>query len=63
MKKRSNLFLIVGVIMLIVAICFVIFALNNPQASFPWNNMITFGIYIIYFVTTVFFIGKGAKKL
>ena len=31
---------IIGVIMLIVAFVFIMFALNHPEKSFPWNNTI-----------------------
>jgi len=61
-KKKISLFLIIGIVIVIVAICFVIFALNNPQASFPWSNTITYGIYIIFVIATIFFILKGLQK-
>ena len=38
MKKSISR--IIGVIMLIVAIVFIMFALNHPEKSFPWNNTI-----------------------
>jgi len=62
MKKKNSLFLIIGTIMVIVAISFVFFAFNNPQASLPWSNSITYGIYIIYVIVTIFFILKGLQK-
>lgn len=37
-------------IMLMIAVVFVIFALNNPQASFPWSNSVTYAIYSGYAV-------------
>ena len=43
MTKKSSR--IVAVIMLIIAIIFFVVALNNPQASFPWNNIITYILY------------------
>ena len=49
-KKVSRL---IGLIMLLIAIIFIIFAINNPQASFPWNNYITYPIYVIYLITIV----------
>lgn len=39
MKKRISR--ILGLIMLIIAIAFIVFALNHPEMSFPWNNTIT----------------------
>lgn len=50
-KKISR---IIGIIMLVVAIIFLVFALNNPQASWNWNNTITYTLYIIYFVVMIF---------
>ena len=51
--KNKRIFLATGIIMLIVAIGFVIYALNNPQASFPWNNTITYAIYAAYAIIMV----------
>lgn len=48
MMKKSNLFLISGCILLIVAAIFIGFALNHPEMSFPWSNNITYIIYTIY---------------
>lgn len=50
-KKISR---IIGIIMLVVAIIFLVFALNNPQASWNWNNTITYTLYIIYLVVMIF---------
>ena len=51
--KIKRIFLVIGIAMLIFAIGFVIFALNNPQASFPWNNTITYSIYAVYLIVMV----------
>ena len=40
---------IIGVIMLIVAFVFIMFALNHPEKSFPWNNTITWLLYGVLF--------------
>ena len=47
MKKSISR--IIGVIMLIIAIVFIMFALNHPEKSFPWNNTITWLLYGVYF--------------
>ena len=61
MKKSISR--IIGVIMLIVAIVFIVFALNHPEKSFPWNNTITWLLYGIYFlVTVVMLIAPKMKK-
>ena len=35
---------IIGVIMLLVAIVFIMFALNHPEKSFPWSNAGSFPV-------------------
>ena len=50
---KSKAILGVGIAMLLIAISFVVYALNNPQASFPWSNSITFAIYAIYAVIMI----------
>ena len=51
MKKSISR--IIGLIMLIIAIVFIMFALNHPEKSFPWNNTITWLLYGVYFLVTV----------
>ena len=61
MKKSISR--IIGVIMLIVAVVFIMFALNHPEKSFPWNNTITWLVYGLYFlVTVVLLIAPKMKK-
>ena len=61
MKKSISR--IIGVIMLIVAIVFIMFALNHPEKSFPWNNTITWLLYGVYFlVAVVLLIAPKIKK-
>ena len=61
MKKSISR--IIGVIMLIVAIAFIIFALNHPEKSFPWSNRIIWLLYGVYFlVTIVLIIAPKMKK-
>ena len=50
MKKRISR--ILGLIMLIIAIAFIVFALNHPEMSFPWNNTITWLLYGLYILVT-----------
>ena len=61
MKKSTSR--IVGLVMLIIAVAFIVFALNHPEMSFPWNNTITwllYGLYVI--VIVVLFIAHKMKK-
>ena len=61
--SKKNISRIIGVIMLIVAIVFIVLALNHPEKSFPWNNTITWLLYGIYFlVTVVLLIDPKMKK-
>ena len=61
MKKRISR--ILGLIMLIIAIAFIVFALNHPEMSFPWNNTITWLLYGLYILVTVMLlIAPKAKK-
>ena len=61
MKKSISR--IIGVIMLIVAFVFIMFALNHPEMSFPWNNTITWLLYGLYvLVIVVLFIAPKMKK-
>lgn len=52
-KKISR---IIGILMFLAAAAFIIVALNNPQAGFPWSNVITYGIYIVYIIVMMLFI-------
>ncbi len=54
MRKKTSW--TIGLIMLIAAIAFVIFALTHPTASFPWSNTITYILYIVYFIGVVVFL-------
>ena len=58
MKKSISR--IIGVIMLIVAIVFIVFALNHPEMSFPWNNTITWLLYGLYILVTVMLLKSSA---
>lgn len=43
--------------------CFIFIALNNPQASFPWSNAVTYIFYGIYVVMMiVLFIAPFKRK-
>ena len=51
MKKSISR--IIGLTMLIIAIVFIMFALNHPEKSFPWSNTITWLLYGVYFLVIV----------
>ena len=58
-KKISR---IIGSIMLVIAIAFVVFALNHPEMSFPWSNTITWVLYGLYAIVTAVLLGAPTKK-
>ena len=59
-KKNSR---IIAVFMLVIAIVFIFIALNNPQASFPWSNGITYILYGVYVcLMIVLFIAPFKRK-
>ena len=61
MKKRISR--IIGLTMLIIAIVFIMFALNHPEKSFPWSNTITWLLYgVSFLVTVVLLIAPKIKK-
>lgn len=61
MKKSTSR--IVGLVMLIIAVAFIVFALNHPEMSFAWNNTIIWLLYGLYIlVTVVLFIAPKMKK-
>ena len=61
MKKSASR--IVGLVMLIISVAFIMFAVNHPEMSFPWNNTITWLLYGLYvLVTVVLLIAPKMKK-
>lgn len=51
--KKAKILLYIGCLLVLIAIIFVIFALNHPEMSFPWSNSVSFAIYGIYIVVTI----------
>ena len=46
MNRKTSL--IIGVSLLVIAICFIGYAANHPEAAFPWSNKVTFMLYGMY---------------
>lgn len=49
-KKTSRK---LGLLLLVLAVCFVVYALEHPAGSFPWSNSVTYTIYLGYILLTV----------
>lgn len=64
MKDKKLIFMVIGMTMLVIAIVFIWYAMNNPQVSFPWSNTITYLIHLIYTVIMIgcFIFAKGGRK-
>lgn len=60
MNKRISR--IIGLVMVIIAIVFVVFALNHPEMSFPWSNTVTWVLYGLYALVTVVLLIAPTKK-
>lgn len=58
-KKTAR---IAGIVMLIIAITFIIIALNHPEMSFPWNNTITYMIYSMYTIIMIILLIMSINK-
>ena len=46
MNRKTSL--LIGAGLLTIAVCFVFYAANHPEAYFPWSNRITFLFYGAY---------------
>lgn len=58
-KKISR---IIGLVMVVIAIVFVVFALKHPEMSFPWSNTVTWVLYGLYALVTVVLLIAPTKK-
>ena len=58
-KKVSR---IIGICMLLIAICFIMYALNNPQSSFNIPLNYTYTLYGIYVIVTIIFLIAPFKE-
>lgn len=43
----------IALVMLIVFLLFLVFALTHPEASFPWENTISYTLYGVYLVLMI----------
>ena len=60
---KKNVSRIIGLVMAVIAIVFVVFALNHPEMSFPWSNTVTWVLYGLYtIVMVVLFIAPTKKR-
>lgn len=55
---KNKKYLKIGLAMILIGIIFIFYALNHPEASFPWSNNITYLIYMVYLVLVIYFVSK-----
>ncbi|MEZ3445021.1 MAG: hypothetical protein K1W30_07810 [Lachnospiraceae bacterium] len=58
-KKHSRM---IAALMLVIAVVFISIALSNPQAGFPWSNIITHTLYGIYLIIMIVLFAAPFKK-
>jgi len=49
----TKILLYASAVIFLVATGFVIYAHNNPQASFPWSNTVTVSVYAVYIIVMI----------
>ena len=55
---KNKKYLKIALTLLVIGIIFIFYALNHPEASFPWSNNITYIIYIVYLLLIIYFASK-----
>lgn len=50
--KKSNIYLLLGLLLLVCALLFIWRAVFGPLAGFPWDLSITYTIYGVYLAVT-----------
>ena len=58
-KKRARL---LGLLLLLAAVLFVLYALQNPQAGFPWGNGVTYTLYGVCAAVLVLLIAPFKRR-
>lgn len=67
MKKNTSL--TIGAVLCAAAVCFIGYAVNHPEAAFPWSNRTTFMLYGAYiwllfrFLVDMPFLKKSRKDV
>ncbi len=44
----------IALVMLAAGIGFIWYALNHPEASWPWSNTVSYTLYSVYFLIMLF---------
>ncbi len=57
-----NKYRLAAILMALAAVLFLLFALTNPQASFPWSNTVTYILYAVYLIVMAVLFGLSFQK-
>lgn len=57
-----NKYRLAAILMVLAAVLFLLFALTNPQASFPWSNTVTYILYAVYLIVMAVLFGLSFQK-
>lgn len=60
--RKSAVYTSIGAVLSAAAVIFFLYALNNPQASFPWSNSVSYALYALYAALTAVFFLLGWKS-
>lgn len=61
--NKSKIFFMIGVLMILVAIIFIMFAMNHPEMSFVGGNIVAYSIYAVYAIIAILmFVMAGVQK-
>jgi len=60
--SKFKTYILCGSVLMLIAIAFILYAVNNTQASFPWDNSVTYVIYGVYGLSTGFVWGLAFKN-
>jgi len=60
--SKFKTYILSGSVLMLIAIAFILYATNNSQASFPWDNSVTYVIYGVYGLLTGLVWGLAFKN-
>lgn len=60
--SKFKRYALISIVLLIAAICFIVYAVTHPESSFPWSNTLTYLLYGLYGVLTGIMCGLTYKN-
>lgn len=59
--SKFHCYRLISIVFVTAALLFILYALHNPQLSFPWSNFVTYTIYAVYGLVTGILCGLTFK--